>query len=154
MKRTLLVLTAVVLFLSRPLFAGSDQSFRGNYYLNMQGLTRYGTDIIRIKTVSEKKVTGEVGIDWGIGPQARTPMAHEKYYNIPFEAKVIHGGNSFQFLVTVNKTTVYEFTFFFVYNRDYRNTLAGSVRVGPARKGGGGLTGTYGVIADRVLSEK
>lgn len=153
MKNVLAVLAAVLLFAIAPVFAGMDQTFKGHYYLNIQGLSRYGTDILRIRFMSDGKVTGEVGLDWGIGPQARTPMEHEKYYNLPFEAKVIHGGKAFRFQVTVNRKTVYDFTLFFVYNRDYRNTLAGSVKVSPVRKGSGGLSGTYGVIADRVFSE-
>lgn len=143
----------ILLFFSAG-FAGTETSFLGNYYLNVQGLTRYGTDVLRIKFQNDRKIIGEVGIDWGIGPQARTPADHEKYYNLPFEAKVLYEGKAFHFTVTVAKRTVYDFTLFFVYDRDYRKKIVGSVQVSPIRKGADGMKNTYGVIAEKVLSEK
>jgi len=72
----------------------------GRYKMEIDGDSHPGWgNYLQIQSVSKEKITGEAGLDWGIGPQARMPMDWEKMYNEPFVARLT--GNRFAFKVVV-----------------------------------------------------
>lgn len=124
-----------------------DPSFAGAYRLRMEGLTRFGTDTITLSDISLKGVAGEVGIDLGIGPEARTPLAWERFYTLPFKGRLIAGGAGFTCSVAVAGRNAYEYTLFFMHDKDDKHCLVGSVRMRPLAKGERAPAVTRGVLA-------
>ncbi len=141
-----LVLTMLAGLLSAAAIADTAQ--KGSYVLRIEGLSRYGTDFIRILDAGEREVAGEVGIDWGIGPQARAPQEWEKLYREPFKAKIINEGRAFRFIVTIAGRRRYDFTLFPARDRRYRPVLVGTVTITSKNKKEGFRDGTYGVLAE------
>lgn len=120
----------------------------GTYVLKMEGLSRYGTDFLVVRAADGKGVTGEVGIDWGIGPQAREPQEWERLYREAYRATAVSEGRAFTFAVTVAGRRRYEFTLFPVRDRQWRPLLVGFVTITATNQSERFRDGRYGVVAE------
>jgi hypothetical protein len=126
--------------------AAAQDEWKGRYSLRMERQSRWNSDYIIIKSIDEKTLAGEAGIDLTIGPQARTPMPHEKFYKLPFRAKILKEGGGFTFVVRAAKDMVYDFTLFFLRSGESLN-LVGYVKVSGGKKLKGIVPLTTGVLA-------
>lgn len=151
-----LVVCLVLLFVAGfgPAGAVVEESAKGHYILRMEGLSRYGTDFIIITAVGTTGVSGEVGIDWGIGPQARTPQEWEKLYRMTFRAEKVHGGNAFRFTVEIAGRLRYEFTLFPTRDRQNRMVLVGTMTLKARNHAERFRDGTFGVLAETQANKE
>ncbi|MDH4127738.1 MAG: hypothetical protein OEV44_03220 [Spirochaetota bacterium] len=87
MKKLILIIFLLIL----PIFLLSygEKEFKGKYKLHLSGYPNsgYQNHFIEIKSISGKKITGIVGLDFSIGPQARMPMPWEKLHELKFNGK-------------------------------------------------------------------
>lgn len=113
--------------------AGMDQGFYGKYSLNVYQMSSYNTEYLQVTGSDETTVSGIIGIDWSIGPQARVPLPWEKFYEIPFVAKLTNDGSAFEFSVTIADRKEYRFHFFCAYN-EFKPALSGYVEIRPFSK--------------------
>jgi hypothetical protein len=122
----------------------------GKYKLKCGYLTRWGTDYITIDKIDGKTVSGKIGIDWSIGPEARMPMDWEIFYELNYSGKTIDNGNGFQFDVTVAQRLTYRFTFYFLWLD--KPVLTGFLKLKPVKKEYGPSMAT-GAFAEKILPE-
>lgn len=148
------IIILLFLFISfNPLFALMESSYLGFYHLKMEGLSRFGSDSIELSKFGDQMVEGIVGIDWSIGPEARTPMEWEIFYKIPFQASLINDGNAFHFIITVARKSAYEFTLFPVQDEGDEELLVGFVKVTGSQAKGSKNGRVFGVIAEKISED-
>ncbi|NPV01600.1 MAG: hypothetical protein HPY53_09495 [Brevinematales bacterium] len=122
----------------------------GKYKLKCGYLTRWGMDYITIDAMDEKTVTGKIGIDWSIGPEARLPLEWEIFYSLKYTGKIIQNGNAFQFEVNIANRMKYQFTFYFLWVD--RPVLTGFLKLKPVKKEYGPSMVT-GAFAEKITGE-
>jgi hypothetical protein len=99
----------------------------GKYTLKIENDSHHGfANYIEISKIENNKVTGMIGIDWNLGPEARKPMDWEKLYEQSFVAEL--KGKDFGFAVDIakefkNVAAVYTFSLGFI-------NAAGSYQLG------------------------
>lgn len=141
------------LFSLNQAFSLMDSTYLGVYRLNMEGLSRYGTDSIELSKIDVHMVEGIAGIDWSIGAEARTPMAWEIFYKIPFKASLIHDDNAFHFIINIARRSVYEFTLFPVQDEGDEELLVGYVKVINSQSKNIKSGRVYGVLAEKISED-
>jgi hypothetical protein len=147
--------TFIIVFFSLIITAVSgwpqmDNQNIGKYKLKCGYLTRWGTDYITIDTMDGKTVTGKIGIDWSIGPEARLPLEWEIFYTLKYSGKIIQNGNAFQFEVTIAKRMKYQLTFYFLWVD--KPVLTGFLKLTPIKKEYGPAMVT-GAFAEKITEE-
>jgi len=102
-KYLIIVILAFTLFFNA---SNKNENLLGTYKMTINNnfIRGYG-DYLKIIKIDNTAVRGEVGIDWGIGPEARTPLAWEILYKKPFKTK--QDGKNFKFDVLVGENTVH-----------------------------------------------
>ncbi len=115
-----------------------------------QGWQRH---FIEIKTISSEIVTGVVGIDLSIGPQARMPLPFEKLYTIGFEGKIKNNSElifKVKLELATGTTVIYLFTLFYMPQIEQKPLLVGntSIRINikkSKKRLEGGRCGVYAI---------
>ncbi|MBP7653666.1 hypothetical protein KA977_09605 [Candidatus Dependentiae bacterium] len=113
-------------------FNGSK--FNTKFSLIIHNTTHMGTDYIEIQNIDDTAVYGKVGIDWSIGPQAREQLEHEKFYILPFSAKLIDKDKGFNFEVNIANRKIYDFNLFFIFDKELNPRLVGFVKIKNSKK--------------------
>jgi hypothetical protein len=93
-------------------YAYMEQDILGDYKLEINGdYYRQGyNDKIRLLSLDDNTITGEVWLDWNIGAEARMPEDWEILHKLPFSCQI--AGNSLNFSVQISMMPVpesYEF---------------------------------------------
>lgn len=107
-------LILAVVFVVTTTAASMADEWTGVYALQFSQDAGWHHNALVVSKEEGGTVRGTVSIDWGIGPEARSPNADERVHEVPFVAKHVQGLGELRFKVTVGKLhpTTYDFDLF------------------------------------------